>query len=323
MNKDSKIKSIIITGPTAVGKTGLSIDISRICNGEILSCDSMQVYKKMDIGTAKISEEEKEGVPHHLIDVAEPWEEYSVADYCKAAETCALNLSSEGKIPVFVGGTGLYVTSLVEGFSYKEEEASDSKLYEELNLMAGTDLGLKELYNFLKENDPVAAEKIHINNKKRVVRAVELYKLTGQTQRERNIESKRAGSAFAPVVFALDMKREYLYNRINLRVDLMLELGLIEEVEQLLKYCKENGKELSKTAAQAIGYKETIRYINGEINKEELADEIKIATRHYAKRQLTWLRKWPWVKWIKCEDNPLRDMKLHLSENAYNFSQNY
>ncbi len=317
-----KIKAIIITGPTASGKTGISVDIAKLCNGEILSCDSMQVYRKMDIGTAKVIEEEKNGVPHHLIDIAEPWEEFSVADYCKKAEQCAFEVSQRGKTPVFVGGTGLYATSLVEGYSYGEEEMSDKELRDELSFIAGTDLGLKELYEFLQKHDPLAAEKIHINNKKRVVRAVELYKLTGKTQQERNAESKKRESVFDAVVFGMDMKREYLYNRINLRVDLMLEWGLVEEVEQLLAYCKDNGKDLSKTALQAIGYKETIRYINGEINKEELAEEIKLATRHYAKRQLTWLRKWPWVKWIKCEDRPYEEMILHLSENAYNLSQN-
>ncbi|MBE7056968.1 MAG: tRNA (adenosine(37)-N6)-dimethylallyltransferase MiaA [Ruminococcaceae bacterium] len=320
MSVDKKIKSIIITGPTASGKTGISLDVANLCNGEILSCDSMQIYRKMDIGTAKIDEQEQNGVPHHLIDIAEPWEEFSVADYCKVANDCAQELSSRGKTPVFVGGTGLYVTSLVEGFSYKEEDASNEALQAELNLMAGTDTGLKELYSYLQKNDPLAAEKIHINNKKRVVRAVELFKLTGKTQQERNLESKKSGSVLDPIVFAMDMKREYLYARINMRVDLMLELGLVEEVERLLKYCEENGKELSKTALQAIGYKETIKYINGEISLNELSEEIKLATRHYAKRQLTWLRKWPWVKWIKCEDNPFAEIKSHLSENTYYFS---
>jgi tRNA dimethylallyltransferase len=320
MIEDKKIKSVIITGPTASGKTGISLDVARLINGEILSCDSMQIYRNMNIGTAKIGEQEKNGIPHHLLDIVEPWEEFSVAEYCKEAYACSARLDKVGKTPVFVGGTGLYVTSLVEGFTFEEETSSDKQLQDELNLMAGTDLGLKELYDFLQKNDPIAAEKIHINNKKRVVRAVELFKLTGKTQEARNKESKKLGSPLDAIVFAMDMERERLYDRINLRVDCMLEWGLVEEVEQLLKYCKENGKELSKTALQAIGYKETIKHINGEISFDELAEEIKLATRHYAKRQLTWLRKWPWVKWIKCEDNPFEEIKSHLSKNAYNFS---
>ena len=171
---DDKIKSIIITGPTASGKTNVSLKVATACSGEILCCDSMQIYRKMDIGTAKATDEERSVVPHHLIDVVEPWEDYSVADYCKNAELCCGEVVSRGQTPVFVGGTGLYVTSLVEGFSYDEENDSDKELYESLYLLAGTDLGMSELYSFLQEHDPVAASKIHINNKKRVVRAVEL-----------------------------------------------------------------------------------------------------------------------------------------------------
>lgn len=317
---DGKIKSIIITGPTASGKTSVSLDIAKACCGEILCCDSMQIYRGMNIGTAKAAEEEKQVVPHHLIDIVEPWEDYSVADYCRRAELCSREVFSRGQTPVFVGGTGLYVTSLVEGFSYDEEGDSDKELYESLSVLAGTDLGMAELYGFLQEHDPEAASKIHINNKKRVVRAVELFKLTGKTQAQRNAESKRKGSFMSSVVFAMDMERERLYRRINKRVDIMLEQGLVREVEQILQYCKDNGKMLSKTASQAIGYKETILYLEGKLKREELSEQIKLATRHYAKRQLTWLRKWPWVIWVDCEKNPYDVILSHLSENSYNFS---
>lgn len=317
---DSKIKSIIITGPTASGKTSVSLDVAKACKGEILCCDSMQIYRGMDIGTAKATEEEKMEVLHHLIDIVDPWQEYSVADYCRQAESCARDVFSRGQTPVFVGGTGLYVTSLVEGFSYEKEEQSDKELDEKLSALAGTDSGMAELYVFLQEHDPDAAAKIHINNKKRVVRAVELYHLTGKTQKQRNAESKKQGSFLNPVVFAMEMDRERLYNRINIRVDMMLKEGLIEEVEQVLRYCKDNGKMLSKTAAQAIGYKETILYLDGKLSRQELSEQIKLATRHYAKRQLTWLRKWPWVIWINCEKDPYLQIMSHLSENAYHFS---
>ncbi len=318
--KQKKLKSIIITGPTASGKTSVSLKVAKDCNGAILCCDSMQIYRRMDIGTAKATAREKAIAKHYLIDMVEPWEEYSVADYCKAAELCANEVFSRGQTPVFVGGTGMYVTSLVEGFTFEEHNPEDAVLSKELNLMAGTEVGLKELYSFLQENDPEAAEKIHINNKKRVVRAVELFKITGKTQAQRNIESKKEGSFLDSKVFAIDMNREQLYNRIDTRVDLMIEEGLVDEVQNLLLYCKERGKTLSKTAFQAIGYKETIQYLNGNISESEMINQIKMATRHYAKRQLTWLRKWPWVIWIDAEKDVYSEIKSHLSENTDYFS---
>ncbi len=319
---EQPIKSIIITGPTASGKTAVSLKVAEKVNGEILCCDSMQVYKHMNIGTAKATEEEQRHVTHHLIDLVEPWEEFSVADYCKAAELIAADVSSKGKIPVFVGGTGLYVTSLVEGYSYENEYQSDPNLNRELNQMAKSQEGIENLYQFLCENDPEAADKIHINNTKRLVRAVELYKLTGKKQVERNLESRRTGSFLNAEVFAIDLDRSVLYERINRRVDEMIKIGLIEEVESILQLCKNRGVSISKTAAQAIGYKETIEYLQGHLSKKDMTEKIKSATRKYAKRQITWLRKWPWVKWIRPSDanEAFHTIMLHLSEDTDNLS---
>ena len=318
------VKAIIITGPTASGKTSISLQGARGLGGEILCCDSMQVYKHMNIGTAKPTAEEQQRVPHHLLDLVEPWEEFSVADYCRVAEAVARDVSSRGKIPLFVGGTGLYVTSLVEGYSYETGYQSDMAIRSELEKKAKTQKGLEELYRFLYEHDPEAAAKIHIHNVKRLVRAVELYKMTGQTQQQRNVASKRDGSFLDASVFAVDLDRAALYARINRRVDDMIEEGLIEEVEGLLNLCKERGKSISKTAAQAIGYKETIAYLNGNLDKDAMIEEIKSATRRYAKRQLTWLRKWPWVKWVRpfdcCKNETISDVLSHFSKDTNNFS---
>jgi len=297
-----KIKAIFITGPTASGKTAMSLDLAKKLDGEILCCDSMQIYKKMDIGTAKATLEEQGRCPHHLIDIVEPWEEFSVADYCQVAEKCCRELESRGKTPIFVGGTGLYVTSLVEGYDF-EETSSDNELCDELNKklyqQAETLEGMVELYGYLKMVDPEAAAAIHINNKKRVIRAILLFKLTGKTQRERNAQSKTAGSFLDARVYAINYERSKLISRIEKRVDLMLEEGLVDEVRSLLSYCEAAGHSLSRTAAQAIGYRETLAYLNGDYSYEEMREKIIIATRQYAKRQMTWLRKWPWVQWIE------------------------
>ena len=316
------VKAIIITGPTASGKTALSLKLADAVNGEILCCDSMQVYRHMNIGTAKATPEEQKQVPHHLIDLVDPWEEFSVADYCKAAEAVAGAVSSMGKMPVFVGGTGLYVTSLVEGYSYESAYQSDDALRCELNQMAASGEGVERLYQFLRTHDPAAADKIHIHNTKRLVRAVELYRLTGKTQQERNFESKQEGSFLDAVVFAIDLERTLLYERINFRVDEMIREGLVEEVESILRLCRERGVSISKTAAQGIGYKETIAYLNGSLDKEGMVEQIKSATRKYAKRQMTWLRKWPWVKWIRPANtkDAFDEIMSHLSKDTDNLS---
>ena len=300
--KSDPIPAVIITGPTASGKTSLSLELAEKTGSDILCCDSMQVYRHMDIGTAKATAEEQRRVPHHLIDLAEPWEEYSVADYCKEAQTVVRSVQDAGRHSVFVGGTGLYVTSLMEGYSYEPAFQSDEKLRHELDQMAASAEGVASLYEFLRAHDPDAADQIHIHNTKRLVRAVELYKLTGLTQAKRHEQSKAGGSFLRASVFALDWERERLYQRINSRVDDMLAQGLIEEVETILAMCREKGKPLSKTAAQAIGYKETIAYLQGRMTREDMTASIKNATRHYAKRQMTWLRKWPWVQWVKPEE---------------------
>ena len=287
-------EGLIITGPTASGKTAYSLGKAAKLDGEIICCDSMQIYKKMDIGTAKATPAERSFVPHHLVDFVEPWEEYSVADYCTAAEKCWNDILSRDKTPIFVGGTGLYVTSIVEGYAFEAEEEEDTGLRAELESKPA-----EELFDYLLSHDPEAAALTHVNNKKRVVRYVELYKKTGLTMKERAERSKKAEPFFTGRVVAVTMPRDEIIERINLRVDKMIAEGLVEETEELLRYCADAGHELSRTARQAIGYKETIDYLRGKCTRGEMIERIKISTRQYAKRQMTWLRKWSWVEWIE------------------------
>lgn len=325
-------EAIILTGPTASGKTELSLRLAEQLNGEILCCDSMQVYKYMDIGTAKPSAEERRRVPHHMLDVAEPWEDFSVADYCKMAAEAAGEIASRGKMPIFVGGTGLYVTSLKEGFLYREEPEDHSAVRKKLEAMSLEAGGPARLHGQLSQVDPEAAAEIHPNNVKRVIRALELYLLTGETRAERNAASRNPAPALNCTVFAVQMDRAVLYDRINRRVDLMLRQGLVKEVETVLSYCRNNCPEKYAadpdfpggcTSFQAIGYKEPLQYLAGVCSYEEMADKIKSATRKYAKRQMTWLRKWNWVNWMDVDQiqDPLSWMLSHLPKYADHLAQ--
>ena len=280
-----KPKVIVIVGPTASGKTALSIELAKRINGEIVSCDSMQIYKKMDIGSAKPSLEEMQGIKHYMIDIIEPDERFSVAEYKKQAESAIEEILAKGKVPIVIGGTGLYADSLIYGIEYPEIE-----FYEQyrMNLeeKASSDEGLKELYNKAKEIDEQAIKKISPNDKKRIIRVLEIYNATGKTKTELEVESRKNPVKYDYKVFAINMDREILYDRINRRVDIMLENGLIEEVQNLLK-------EYDKfpTAMQGLGYKEVVEYLDGILTKEEMIEKIKQETRRYAKRQLTWFRK--------------------------------
>ena len=312
--------SVIITGPTATGKTELSLKLAEALNGEIISCDSMQVYRGMDTGTAKATAQERARAPHHMIDILEPWEDFSVADYCKMSAACVEQIRAKGRLPIFVGGTGLYVTALKEGFSFPEEP-EDRALRAELEEQASTDGGLSALYGFLLQNDPEAAASIHMNNKKRVIRAVELFRLTGLTRAERNARGNGGSVFVSPAVFAMDMERSELYRRIDARVDAMMAAGLIDEVRAVNARCREAGRTLSATAAQAIGYKELLDLPEGDPAALDAAvAEIKKASRHYAKRQLTWLRKWSWVTWVDALSDPLGTILSQLSEDTDNLS---
>ncbi|HHT93245.1 MAG TPA: tRNA (adenosine(37)-N6)-dimethylallyltransferase MiaA [Clostridiaceae bacterium] len=301
------IKAIVITGPTASGKTGISIDLAEKLNGEIVSCDSMQVYKGMDIGTAKPVIEERRGIPHHMLDIVEPYETFDVATYKDMAVCCIKEIANRGRTPILVGGTGLYVNSLVDNIQYVESE-SDSELRKALYDYAKKH-GAEALHAKLKEIDPKAAENIHANNIKRVVRAIELSKLTGMTQEERNALSKSVKSDIEYVVYAVQMDRELLYKRIDERAEKMVEMGLVEEVTGIREKCIEAylkgispSPTLSKTALQGIGYKEILEYLDNKCTLEESIDKIKLNTRRYAKRQITWFRKPKWVNWVTIEE---------------------
>ncbi len=284
-------KIVAITGPTASGKTALSIEIAKRYNGEIVSCDSMQIYKYMNIGTAKPSKEEMCGIPHYMIDEISPKENFSVVEYVRRSRKYIDNILSRGKLPVLVGGTGLYLDSILNNTKFSEGE-SDEKYRNKLYAMAEKS-GNGAVHSILKKIDPISAEKIHPNNLRRVIRALEIYETTGKTMTQANKESKRE-PVYDALVIGLNMDREMLYDRINRRVDIMIEGGLLREVQDILSM----GIERNSTAMQAIGYKELTEYIDGKISMEESVEKIKQESRRYAKRQMTWLRRNEDINWL-------------------------
>ena len=287
-----KPKVIVIVGPTASGKTSLSIELAKKINGEIVSCDSMQIYKDMNIGSAKPAADEMQGIKHYMIDIVNPDERFSVAEYKKQAEISINEILEKEKTPIVVGGTGLYANSLIYGIEYNEIKF-DEKYREELENIAISRQGLEVLYNQAKKIDNVAMEKISPNDKKRILRVLEIYHSTGKTKTELELESRKNGVKYDFRVFAIDIKRDILYERINKRVDIMIDKGLIDEVKGLLnKYDK------FPTAMQGLGYKEVAEYLNGLTTKEEMIEKIKQETRRYAKRQLTWFRKNKNIIWL-------------------------
>ena len=303
----NKPKVIVICGPTASGKTKLSIELAKKINGEIVSCDSMQIYKDMTIGTAKPTVEEMQGIKHYLIDCVSPETRYSVADYKKDAEAAIKEILSKGKVPIIVGGTGLYLESLVYNIEYNEIEV-DLKYREKLeNRM--TEEGLESLYNEASKIDPEAASKNSKNDKKRIFRILEIYHSTNKTKTELEIESRKNKPEYDYILFGITMDREKLYERINLRVDIMIKEGLIEEVKKLVE--KYNNM---PTALQGLGYKEVVEYLDGKLTKEEMIDKIKMETRRYAKRQLTWFRKYDNLTWINGLDDIQNNINIILEE---------
>ena len=286
---------IVVVGPTASGKTSLGIKIAKEVNGEIISADSMQIYKDMDIGTAKPMKEEMQNIKHYLIDFVEPNQRYSVAEFKKDAEKAIEEILQKGKTPIVVGGTGLYVDSLIYGIEYQDIEF-DEKYRKQLEERVEKE-GLETLYNEAKNIDSQAVEKISTNDQKRILRILEIYKATGKNKTEQEIESRKNGVKYDYKVFAINMDREKLYERINKRVDIMIESGLVEEVESLLKKYNE-----FPTAMQGLGYKEVVEYLQGKLSKEEMIEKIKRETRRYAKRQLTWFRKNKQTIWIQPHD---------------------
>lgn len=299
-----KPKVIVIVGPTASGKTALSIECAKKFNGEIISSDSMQIYKDMNIGTAKVTEEEAQGIKHYLVDFVSPEQRYSVSDFKRDAEEALEEIIAKGKTPIVVGGTGLYVNSLIYGIDYQDMEY-DKEYRNELMEKAESEEGLKSLYEEALKIDPEAMEKISPNDKKRITRVLEIYKQTGMTKTKQEELSRLKEIKYDYRVFAITMPREELYERINLRVDLMIKDGLIEEVESLLKKYKN-----FPTAMQGLGYKEVVEYLNGEYSKEEMIDKIKQETRHYAKRQLTWFRRNKEIIWLDKNDGIEKNMEI-------------
>ena len=301
----SKPKIIVICGPTASGKTALSIQLAKKINGEIVSADSMQIYKDMDIGTAKPSIEEMDGVKHYLIDNVSPTIRYSVANYKKDALNAIEEILKKGKTPIIVGGTGLYVDSLVNGIEYDDLEI-DLEYRQQLEQEA-EEKGLEELYNKEIKIDAEAMKKISPNDRKRIFRVLEIYHSTGKTKTEQEIESREKENPYEYVVFAINMDREKLYERINKRVDIMIENGLVDEVKSLI-----NKYDELPTAIQGLGYKEVVSYLNNEITYEEMIEKIKQETRRYAKLQLTWFRRNKQIIWLDGLENMQNNLQIIL-----------
>ncbi len=301
--KEAGYSAAAIAGPTASGKTGLSLFVADKLGAEIISCDSMQIYKGMDIGTAKATQNERERVPHHMIDVCGIGESYSAADYARDATLCADDIIKRGRFPLFCGGTGLYLDAVMRG-GYSASPGASEELRAQLLEYYNTH-GADALYAMLCETDPDSAEKIHKNNVKRVIRALEIAKSTGITKAEYDKENSEYRGLSVFVVCLNFHNRETLYSRIERRVDEMIEAGLADEV-RLLSQNKDFME--NQTAVQAIGYKELFPYIRGEASLEECADALKAATRRYAKRQLTWFmhREYTHVLWADREDGTLK-----------------
>ena len=284
---------ICIAGPTASGKTALSIALAKELGGEIVSCDSMQVYKRMDIGTAKPTPQEREGIVHHMIDVCEPWEDFSVGKYCDMASPIVDDIMARGKAAIIVGGTGLYMDSLIRGNDFAPFPATGRR--EELEKLAD-EKGIEAVIAQLREVDPESAEKLHPSDRKRIIRAMEVYLETGESITEHNRKTQEKPPRYNPVWFALeDEDRQDLYDRIDRRVEIMLQDGLIDEIKSLLA----EGIPESATAMQAIGYKEFVDALAGRSSMETAVALVQQSSRKYAKRQLTWFRRNKNIHWLK------------------------
>lgn len=295
---------IVLTGPTAAGKTKLSIELAKTINGEIISADSMQVYRHMDIGSAKIRQEEMQGVRHYLVDILEPTEDFHIVLFQKYAKQAIAEIYAKGKIPIIVGGTGFYIQSVLYDIDFQDGE-EDSELREHLEQIA-QEKGAEYLHNILKECDPKAAEEIHANNIKRVIRAIEFHRQTGKKISEHNEVERQKKSVYDSRYFVLTDQRERLYKAIDRRVDQMIAEGLVDEVKRLM----EMGCKRDSTAMQGLGYKEIISYLMGEISLDTAIYTIKRDTRHFAKRQLTWFRRERDVIWIEKDKFAYDDEKM-------------
>ena len=290
-----KIPVIAVVGPTASGKTSLSIEIAKHFGGQVVSADSMQIYEKMNIATAKPTLEEMQGIPHHLIGFQPISQKFSVAEYVNLANSCIEKIRKNGDIPVVAGGTGLYIDSLLQNIQFSKEESNEDIRKELTELF--DEKGAEYMLGLLSEIDPETAERLHLKDKSRIIRALEIYKLTGKTLTEQKILSREEESPFDVLYIGINYRdRNVLYDRINLRVDIMLENGLLEEAKDFYDTSSDT------TACQAIGYKELAPYFKGEKELSECVEKLKQETRHYAKRQLTWFRKNENINWIYPDD---------------------
>ena len=288
-------KIICIAGPTASGKTALAVELAKELGGEVISCDSMQIYKGMDIGTAKPTQEEMQGIPHYMLDVCEPAEDFSVSRYCEMADPILQDILARGKTAIIAGGTGLYMDALIRGNDFAPYPATGMR--EKLEAQAD-EIGMDAMLEQLRQIDPDSAERLHAADRKRVIRALEVYYETGETITAHNLRTQAIPPKYTPVWFALeDQDRQDLYDRIDRRVDIMLELGLMEEIRTLL----EAGIPEKCTAMQAIGYKEFVDAVHGRCSVEEAAALVKQSSRRYAKRQLTWFRRNQSIHWLRRE----------------------
>lgn len=302
---------VILTGPTAVGKTKASIGLAKAIGGEIISADSMQVYKQMDIGSAKIKPSEMDGIPHYLVDILEPDEEFHVVLFQQMAKQAIQKIYEKGKIPILVGGTGFYIQAVLYDIDFSENE-KDTSYREELEKLAQTK-GAEYLHDRLREVDEKSAQDIHANNVKRVIRALEYFHQTGEKISEHNEEQRKKVSPYNFSYFVLNDERAHLYERINLRVDQMINEGLVREVQSL----KEKGYTRDMVSMQGLGYKEMLDYLDNKCSLEEAVEIIKRDTRHFAKRQITWFKRESDVTWIDKKEydyNEERILKAMLQE---------
>lgn len=283
---------ICVAGPTASGKTALAVALAKELGGEVVSCDSMQVYRRMDIGTAKPTPEEMQGIPHHMIDVTEPDEDFSVSRYCEMASPIVDDILARGKTAIIAGGTGLYMDSLIRGNAFAPFPSTGVR--EKLEQQADAE-GMEAMLSWLRSIDPEAAERLHLSDRKRIIRALEVYLETGETITGHNRRTQAVVPKYAPIWLGLDFaERSELYRRIDLRVDRMLEMGLLQEIQSLL----DSGISAKCTAMQAIGYKEFVNALSGRGSIEYAAEEVRKSSRHYAKRQLTWFRRNGAIHWL-------------------------
>lgn len=307
---------IILTGPTAVGKTALSIELSKAVDGEIISADSMQVYRHMDIGSAKITAEEMQGVPHHLIDVLDPDEEFNVVRFQSMAREAMAEIYERGHIPIVTGGTGFYIQALLYDIDFKEN-GDTGEIRLELEAL-GREQGDEVLHRMLTKIDPEAAAEIHAHNRKRVIRAIEYYRLTGEKISEHNKREREKESPYQFLYYVLTTDRALLYERIEERVDLMMSAGLVDEVRAL----KDRGCSRDMVSMQGLGYKEILDYLEGRCTLEEAVYILKRDTRHFAKRQLTWFKRERDVRWLNLPDFD-NDRKLVLNRILEDVRENF